>query len=162
SGDIYISTSNKDWNPPDGFPLMNDDRIIRIFRMENSGKAMPITKASKADTTASISNTGGFLYTSYCASCHKEDGNGVKGVFPPLKGTPQIAGDEDSLLHIVLNGLSGPKRVDQVNYDQQMPSFWFLRDNQIALIASYVRLKFGNNASAITPAEVSKARKRKK
>ena len=162
SGDIYISTSNRDWNPPDGFPLMKDDRIIRISRMETSGKAIPITKASKADTTQSISTTGGFMYASYCASCHKEDGSGVKGVFPPLKGTPEIAGDEDSLLHIVLNGLSGPKRVDQVKYDQQMPSFWFLSDNQIALIASYVRLKFGNNSTAITPAKVSKARKRKK
>ena len=162
SGDIYISTSNRDWNPPDGFPIKEDDRIIRISRSETSGKAIPVAKASRADTIASISTTGGFMYTSYCASCHKEDGSGVKGVFPPLKGMPEIAGDKDSLLHIVLNGLTGPKLIDHVNYNQQMPSFWFLSDHQIALIVSYVRLKFGNNDSEVTDAEVLKARKRKK
>ena len=75
---------------------------------------------------------------------------------------PEIAGDKDSLLHIVLNRLTGPKLIDHVNYNQQMPSFWFLSDHQIALIVSYVRLKFGNNDSEVTDAEVLKARKRKK
>ncbi|MBL7698952.1 MAG: hypothetical protein JNK79_12380 [Chitinophagaceae bacterium] len=30
AGDVYISTSNRDWNPAPGFPTSSDDRIIKL------------------------------------------------------------------------------------------------------------------------------------
>ncbi len=35
-GDIYLATSNRDWNPGKGFPIPADDRIIRLSPIETS------------------------------------------------------------------------------------------------------------------------------
>lgn len=32
AGDVYLSTSNRDWNPSEGFPKPTDDKILRITK----------------------------------------------------------------------------------------------------------------------------------
>lgn len=34
AGDVYVATSNRDWNPSEGFPKENDDKILRISKRE--------------------------------------------------------------------------------------------------------------------------------
>lgn len=34
AGDVYLSTSNRDWNPSEGFPTPTDDRILRITKRQ--------------------------------------------------------------------------------------------------------------------------------
>ena len=36
AGDIYLATSNRDWNPVAGFPKPEDDRIIRVSKLNRS------------------------------------------------------------------------------------------------------------------------------
>jgi glucose/arabinose dehydrogenase/mono/diheme cytochrome c family protein len=146
NGDIYVSTSNRDWNPGTGFPKKNDDHLLRIRR----------SKKPAQTSTKPIAKTE--LYQLYCASCHKEDGTGIPGTFPPLKGTEQVNGSHDTLLKIMLKGLSGPIIVNGEEYDQQMPGFAFLSDSDLATIATYIRSNFGNKSPAVTPADVGKTR----
>lgn len=154
NGDIYVSTSNRDWNPGTGFPKKNDDHLLRI-RRGTKATAKPATPVAK---TTPIASKGQELYQLYCSSCHKADGSGVPGTFPPLRGTEQVTGSSETVLKIVLQGLSGPIKVNGETYDQQMPGFGFLTDAEIANITTYIRTNFGNNASTIIPSEVTKAR----
>jgi aldose sugar dehydrogenase len=107
---------------------------------------------------ASPKTAGAVTYAHYCASCHKADGNGVAGTFPPLKGAGQVRGDKQALIRIVLQGLSGPIQVKGATYDQDMPAFAFLSDQQIADVLTYVRAAFGNQSGTITSGEVQQAR----
>lgn len=153
TGEVYVSTSNLDWNPGEGYPKPGDDRIIKILPGEgiNSGFVQkPQAKPALAG--------GAVIYSNYCTSCHKNDGGGLAGVFPPLKGTQEVLGDKNRLIKIILNGLSGPLIIKGRKYDQQMPGFDFLSDQEIALVATYVRTHFGNSAGNITGADVAKAR----
>lgn len=157
-GDLFIATSNKDWNPSKGFPKERDDRILKISPSDSKPTAVlhPIHLKQK-DVQAQIQE-GAQLYTLYCASCHKEDGSGVSGTFPPLIGAELVVGDKNNLLDILLNGLSGEIIVNGQKYDQQMPAFSFLRDEEIQRIANYIRSGFGNNAVPVSLSEVKAKR----
>src|SRR5690606_5435209 len=125
AGDVYLSTSNRDWNPVEGFPQGNDDRIIKISA-NKTGKthttpSKPHEMESKVKPTAPVVKKepalkGAQVYNNYCASCHKPDGTGIAGTFPPLKGAEQVSGDKNELIRIVLNGLSGPITVAGEQY----------------------------------------------
>ncbi|KQS28358.1 quinoprotein glucose dehydrogenase [Dyadobacter sp. Leaf189] len=151
-GSIYVSTSNRDWNPATGFPKPADDQILRIT---------PGMKGDPAPQTAALPEVpqGQRLYNQYCASCHKQNGEGVAEVFPPLKGTGQVK-DKEQLIHIMLNGLSGKIEVNGKSYDQHMPAMSFLTDDALAGIATYVRQSFGNQLSAVSGSEVKTVRSR--
>jgi aldose sugar dehydrogenase len=166
AGDIYVSTSNKDWNPAEGFPKASDDRIIRLFRVK---KGTVITKAPAQVSITNVQETaqpvlpdmvapGKIVYDQYCVSCHKSDGNGVTETFPPLQGAEQVLTDKNDLIKIVLHGLSGPVKVKGVEYNQQMPAFAFLSDKEVADVLTYVRYQFGEKASGIVAEEVGKLR----
>lgn len=103
--------------------------------------------------------TGVQLYTKYCLTCHQADGNGVRGMFPPLAGNAKITGPSTDIIRIVLFGLEGPITVNERDYNQPMPPQGYLNDNQIADILCYVRSNWGNMAQPVTADEVAKARK---
>lgn len=157
AGDVYVSTSNRDWNPGEGYPKKEDDRIIKIFQAK-TGSAIVTQKK----TIKPVLSPGAVIYNNYCTSCHKSDGKGIAGIFPPLKGTSQVLGDKNALIHIMLKGLSGPITVKGQKYNQEMPAFNFLSNKEISLVTSYIRTQFGNKASTVSEAEVSKVRAAKK
>lgn len=162
-GDVYISTSNRDWNPVEGFPKENDDRIIKISKIKSNNNLtkntangkQKIMKSPATGEQAKFLSAGALLYNNYCASCHKQDGTGVPGTFPPLKGAPQVQGDKRALIRIVLQGLSGPIEVKGVKYNIEMPAFNFLTDREIADVVEYVRSEFGNKHGSVTTNEVT-------
>jgi glucose/arabinose dehydrogenase/mono/diheme cytochrome c family protein len=140
SGEVYISTSNRDWNktPGSGFPKQADDCIIRISLSDSPG---PDAKVVVPQVLSSSLVTGKTLYDQYCSSCHKEDGEGVAGVFPPLVGTSYIK--ESSMLRkVIANGLSG-KPVNGAAYTTSMPAFNFLDEQKVASLVEYVQKQFG-------------------
>ncbi len=150
NGDVYIATSNRDWNPQPGFPQPGDDKILRLSRadkaVKNPLKGRVITE-EKEET-----KSGEALYKAYCASCHKPDGTGLGAVFPALKASASVKGDKSALINIFLNGSiseTGP---------EQMPAFKFLSDEEGAAILSYIRKSWGNNGTAIQEQEIKKHR----
>jgi glucose/arabinose dehydrogenase/mono/diheme cytochrome c family protein len=162
TGEIYISTSNRDWNPSEGYPKPKDDRIIRITKIRTDRKAAIVKRSSPIQKPVTSISGGNLIYTNYCASCHKRGGEGVTGNFPPLNENPRVTGDKEALISVVLNGLSGPIKVKGVEYNQAMPAFKFLSDKDIAGVVSYIRTNLGNQAGAVTIGDVSKVRNAKK
>lgn len=113
--------------------------------------AKPAFAAAAAD--------GQKIYMVRCASCHQMQGTGVPGVFPPLTGTEWVTGDPGRLVRVILHGLTGPIEVSGVKYSGAMPPWGtFLTDEEVAAVATYVRANFGNEASEISEAQVTKVR----
>ncbi|WP_232239915.1 c-type cytochrome [Pseudomonas alkylphenolica] len=118
--------------------------------------ALPLTRASAPDDL--FSSRGGLGYTQFCSDCHRTDGAGVPGMFPPLAGNPSVASrDPTSLLHITLTGWKSAQTATHSRVFS-MPGFDRLADQEIAEILSFVRSRWGNNSSAVTPAQVKKLR----
>jgi mono/diheme cytochrome c family protein len=110
------------------------------------------------DTTAK----GRAIFLKICAACHQADGSGKEGVAPPLTGSEWVLAKKgDRLVRIVLNGLTGPIQVEGREWNLTMlPWRETLKDDEIAVVLTYVRSKVGgNDVGAITPESVSAARK---
>ncbi len=98
----------------------------------------------------------------HCATCHQPDGKGLDPAFPPLNDSPWVAGDPDRLIKLTLHGMMGPFELNGKKYDGSVPMTPFggmLNDGEMAAVLTYVRNRFGNEASAIEPGKVAEVRK---
>lgn len=181
SGDIYLLTSNTDWHPrfqpwmysnlPKG-----PDHIVRLHPVDATAAARlaavpgvaawtedlkPLPLVSEdwtyPSTTAEL-KAGQDLYAIHCATCHRPDGGGAPGLIPPLTNTDWVKA-KYRLIQVVLRGLSGRIEVNGLPYEQEMPSFRHLSDDELAAIFTYVRASFDNHANAVIPSEVAEERK---
>jgi mono/diheme cytochrome c family protein len=118
-------------------------------------------KAHPVSSAASIAN-GKLVYGKICISCHMADGGGIQNMNPPLIKTTYVLGNKAKLISIVLNGFKESVEINGDTYSNIMPSQDYLKDQEIADALTYVRNSFGNKASAVTLAEVKKARALKK
>lgn len=183
NGDIYIATSNLDWHPKlqpfmyDSLPT-GGDRIIRIQKATPSMIAQlelipnPLLLSENLEPLELFDENFNFkpsenhlaegqkLFMANCATCHRPDGEGVKDLIPPLSETDWVTGDKGRLIQLMLNGLSDPIVVRGVRYEQEMPPFSHLSDEQISHILTFIRQSFGNKAGAVIAGEVSEERKR--
>lgn len=98
------------------------------------------------------------LYNTYCASCHQRDGKGIDGRYPPLSPSDWVTGDNERLINVVLRGLTGPIKVNGIDFTGQMPKQDFLSDDEIAKILNYIRKKFNDNTETIHEYEVGHLR----
>jgi cytochrome c oxidase cbb3-type subunit 2 len=125
---------------------------------ERAGVAFEAGESEHTDCDA-IKGRG--LYAAHCSACHQQDGDGLPGVFPPLKGSA-VVNREDAAKHIqvVLNGMQGGK-VGGVVYTSVMPPFGgALSDAEIADIINYERSTWGNHGQPVTAAQVAAQRTR--
>ncbi len=97
-------------------------------------------------------------YKQYCMACHQKDGMGVPSLNPPLSGTDWVLGNKKRLIDVVLNGLSEEIEIDGEVYSNAMGSFAALSNSEIALVLTFIRQSFGNDAQAITEEEVASVR----
>ena len=123
---------------------------------EAQKKPAPKPKTTAAAPAALIAQ-GKAVYTETCLSCHQADGGGVDGMNPPLIKTSYVLGDKTRIVKVVLNGLQDVD-IDGEPYNNAMPSYDFLTDQQIAAVLTYVRSSFGNKATPISAAEVKAIR----
>lgn len=98
------------------------------------------------------------VYKKACLACHQPNGEGVPDMNPPLIKTKYVLGDKKKLITIVINGTNEGVVINGETYDNPMPAQPQLTDQQVADVLTYVRNSFGNKASAVTVAEVKKAR----
>jgi mono/diheme cytochrome c family protein/glucose/arabinose dehydrogenase len=97
----------------------------------------------------------------HCATCHQPDGKGLDPAFPSLAGSVWVSGSPERLIKLSLHGLIGPLEVNGKKYAGQVPMTPFggmLKDDEIAAVLTYVRNRFGNQASTIKPEQVQAVR----
>jgi glucose/arabinose dehydrogenase/mono/diheme cytochrome c family protein len=118
--------------------------------------------AGKSPYSRELISKGAETFRQLCATCHGIDGKGVmnkehKLLAPPLFGSKRVASnDRGSVIRILLHGLSGP--VDGKVYPDVMPSMEANDDEWIASVLSYVRFRFGDDASTIRDDHVKAVR----
>ena len=132
-------------------PLVYDERF-------DPSTATASTEVEKVDPVAQ----GKRLFQT-CAACHQATGMGVPGVYPPLVGSEWVVGSEERLVRIMLHGLAGPLKVEDKDYNGNMPAFgpgggfnW--SDEKISYVVTYIRQEWGNKASAITADKIKEVR----
>ncbi len=80
------------------------------------------------------------VYNATCAACHMPNGEGLKGVFPALKGSEMVLEDQVAHIDIVLNGKTGTA----------MQAFGkMLSLKEVAAVVTYERNAWGNNTGDI-------------
>jgi mono/diheme cytochrome c family protein len=109
-----------------------------------------------------IAGGGEALFQQRCMSCHQATGEGIPGTYPPLAGSEYAnAADPGVPARIVIHGLTGPLTVKGATYNGLMPPYGTgvaMTDEEIASVLTYVRSSFGNTGSAVSSADVQKAR----
>jgi mono/diheme cytochrome c family protein len=94
--------------------------------------------------------TGKVVYHTLCAACHQPTGTGMAGLAPPLIDSDWVLGEGQILPRIVLNGLSGPVKVNGQAWSLEMPPLGAaLSDEQIAGVLTYIRREWEHGADPI-------------
>jgi mono/diheme cytochrome c family protein len=115
----------------------------------------PVTRAS----APLASSDGGKLYTRHCAQCHGDDGKGIAGAYPPLAGNRAVTmANTANLAQVVLNGAYPPATEGNPRPYGMPPFALELNDRDLALLLTYVRSSWGNQASDVSALEASKYR----
>ena len=120
----------------------------------------PVGGGTEAVATAD----GAQVFNDTCVACHQPDGKGKPGEFPPFAGNPDLFLAPDFPAVVALKGLEGSIEVAGQTFDNVMPPFDFLTDDEIAAVVKYVRSTWGNDAARpagfadVTPAEVAARR----
>jgi aldose sugar dehydrogenase len=142
-------------------PKPGDDKFIKVYKKTTLNKTqLKLNKgvSPKLLTANMTISKGAALYTNYCAACHKPNRAGLQNTFPPLVASTIVSRNKSILIKLVLNGRTGPLSVNGQTYNQEMPSFKFMNDNDPASILTYVRSNFSNLASAVRAYEIAKYR----
>lgn len=114
----------------------------------------PAVVAAPADTRP----PGQRLYGRHCLSCHQADGRGVPNMQPAIAGGTWVTGDARALALFVMTGGFDSAARKESAHGNVMPAFGHLPDDELAEILSYIRQKFGNDASPVSAADVAEAR----
>ncbi|WP_262358366.1 c-type cytochrome, partial [Bordetella pertussis] len=115
--------------------------------------------ARRGAPSATVMELGGKLYGQHCAQCHQADGKGSFPAWPALAGNPSvIAAEPANVIRMVLDGGFAPATAANPRPHGMPPFAQALPDNDIAMLVSYVRNSWGNQAGAVTPLDVKRTR----
>ncbi|MBM3512626.1 MAG: c-type cytochrome [Alphaproteobacteria bacterium] len=133
-------------------------------------KSLPAARSATSDhvysdaTTAALKKrppegVGALSYLQYCEACHVDTGMGYGTWLAPLAGNTSLMDpDPSSSINIILNG-SARIVVAGMPDSYRMPPFrGLLTDVQVAELATFIRSGWGNNAPAVTAAQVAEIR----
>lgn len=91
------------------------------------------------------------VFDDTCIACHGADGEGKPEKFPPFAGNHDLFLSPDFPAMVALNGIEGQIEVDGQAFDNVMPPFDFLSDEEIAAVVNYIRSAWNNDT--IRPAD---------
>ena len=111
-------------------------------------------KHFKTNPIKNITNDKGYkLYKRHCSSCHGNQGEGLIGLAPHLKGSDWITNSKKRLIKTISNGLTGAIKINGKLYKNfgAMPSFKKILNNEdFATLVTTLRQMFGKKKNEIT------------
>ena len=104
---------------------------------------------------------GGQLYEKHCKTCHGSDGKGVPGIYPALADNRSVMMSSPlNPIRSVLNGGYPPTTAGNPRPYGMPPFQQVLRNEEIALVVSYIRNAWGNRSSLVTAVDVDRSKGR--
>ncbi len=149
---------------PENKAIYSGKEVDSVYLGDKAVSQAPVREAAAAAasgtlTSAQQSAAGKALYNGTCSVCHGDSGAGMAGVFPPLADSDWVARHStDELIAVVLNGLSGPVKVNGEDYNSVMPPMSQLTDDEVANILTYVRQDMNGGAPAVSKEQVAHVR----
>lgn len=164
---------------PDGSLYVSDSQKGRVWKISYTGNKKTYGEKELAPmrkrflTATNIKNPhpvkdnldktrpmtqGEALYTMYCRACHQRTGAGDGNRYPPLVRSEWVRGDSSRLIQVVLKGLQGPISVNGKEYNNVMPGFEFLKDEELATLINYVRRNFSNWSNLVSTEHITTER----
>jgi cytochrome c oxidase cbb3-type subunit 2 len=127
---------------PDGTP--NPEFLYKKAKQEAQATA----------SGAKVELNGSDLYAANCMACHQQNGEGLPGAFPPLKGSKIVLDDNPEIMvGIIMNGYDARE-----DYGV-MPAVGTnagLSAEEVAAIMNHEKSSWGNNAKKVTAEQVQK------
>ncbi|MGA7105348.1 MAG: cytochrome c [Candidatus Deferrimicrobiaceae bacterium] len=99
-------------------------------------------------TGTALAGADGASVYKRCFACHKSNGEGTSGFYPPLAGhAPKLlSADRTYMVRVILYGLKGEIDVEGKTYKTKMRAFADkLKDDEIAAVLNYVLASWGNS-----------------
>ena len=130
------------------------DNIVLYLQSSTPARSTPARDGTVAALATARSN-GAIVFAANCAGCHQANGAGRPPIIPVLAGNDSVTAKAPSnVIGAVLIGLPS------LNNGPSMPSFAASLSNaEIAAVANYVRVQWGNTATAnATVQDVIRAR----
>jgi cytochrome c oxidase cbb3-type subunit 2 len=128
-------------------PLPGDTKAMEFLYKPEAEPALP---------GEAVQISGKALYAANCQSCHQANGEGLKGAFPPLKGSPVVMDDDKLELYIdiIMNGYDARAEfgvMPGIGTNQK----W--TEKEVTAIINFERNEWGNSeVPAVTETEVKK------
>jgi len=168
-GDVVVNIPKQYLNGDTGKVVASREALLLVAYLLSlkqtklpDGTAIPAflykreAKEAGGTATASRALNGVALYTANCQSCHQENGEGLAGAFPPLKGSKVVTDDNPELMvNIIMNGYTGREKEGF----GPMPAVGTMNNltaNEISAIMNHERSSWGNNSKQVTTEEVQK------
>lgn len=100
------------------------------------------------------------IYQDFCVQCHLTSGEGVSGVFPPLKSSDYLLNNIEKSIAGLKYGLRGKIIVNDETYNGVMLNQG-LEDEEIADVMNYILNEWGNSHDKqITTQQVTEIQKK--
>jgi cytochrome c oxidase cbb3-type subunit 2 len=97
---------------------------------------------------------GQVLYSTNCQSCHQANGEGLKGAFPPLKGSKIVLDDDPQIMVEVI--MKGYNAREDVGVMPAVGTNNKLTPAEVAAIMNHEKSSWGNNSRKVSVEEVKK------
>jgi heme/copper-type cytochrome/quinol oxidase subunit 2/mono/diheme cytochrome c family protein len=121
-----------------------DAALVAEVRASLGHAAFP-AGGSKPVAEADLINEGKRIYAA-CSTCHGDKGKGLPGI-PDVAGSRVVTGDAAGLVGLLVQGR-----------EKHSPMGASMTDRELAALSTYLRTSFGNDAGAVQPDEVERAR----
>lgn len=164
--DVLVNVPAEYLKNPDDKVIATQDALYLIAYLQSlkqtklpDDKANPdfLYQKAKVKTTkagAEEELDGQALYAANCQSCHQANGEGLKGAFPPLKGSEVVTGENLELyVDIIMNGYDA--RPDYGVMAAVGTNMGFT-EKEVAAIINYERSSWGNKGEKVSSAEIKK------
>lgn len=149
---------------PEDKTVYTGKEVDEIYLGDKVSDPAPVGVAAKSRKAGELTleeqvAAGKVLYQGTCSACHRDNGEGVPGAFPPLAKADYLAKmSQEQLIVAILNGLEGEITVNGTVYNSVMPPQSHLADEDIANILTYVLNSWGNAGGQISVEQVKAIR----
>lgn len=135
-----------------------DLKAIAVYFKDQGGQQKD-QKDARSDPKDATMTMGKNIYADECSGCHTPNGKGTPNMFPSVNGSPVVQQtDPTTMLRVVLRGARSVG-TDGAPTAPAMPAFgWYLNDDQVAAVVTYVRNAWGNSAPPVSADDVAKTR----
>ncbi len=131
--------------------------VFVVFKVVPLLALLTLAQPLAAQSAQAADGDGEAVYKKHCLVCHQADGGGVPNMQPSLLTSEMVKGDPQDLAFFILTGTAEGDGTG--DYDNAMPSFPMLSDEEVAALLTYVRRAFGGLDDSVEIQDVADVRK---